>query len=307
MRILSLQGGGCLGVGQAAILPYIEAASGKPLVHTFDLIAGTSVGSINGGCISANIPADTINSFFTKYAPKIFKRNPWQLAISRLFRSAKYDPAALEEALQTILGNRRLDDCEVPFIATAVDMHSGRNVFFQSYGTSYEDENEIVLAPDSGIYLWEVMRASSAAQSYFPGFLWRSYCFWDGGSTGSNAPDMLALSEATNLKIQVNACQMLSLGAGKQGWPYAAQNLVNPDLRHLMEATIHMVYSCPESNSVWQARQFLGDRHLRINPDLKKDFAIDDASQGTLASIANTWVADVQHNLKLAPFLKASV
>lgn len=45
-RILSLAGGGHLGLYTACVLAELEARAGKPLGRCFDLIAGTSVGGI---------------------------------------------------------------------------------------------------------------------------------------------------------------------------------------------------------------------------------------------------------------------
>lgn len=309
MKILSLQGGGCLGKGQAAILPTIEQLAGKPIALAFDLIVGTSVGSFNGGMAAAGIPTLTINSFFDKYAPDIFKPNPWwRLAVSRLFRSAKYSPDALESALKEILGDRELSDCKTNFLATAVDMTTGRNVYFQSYGKSFEDQDEIILGPDSDIKLWEVLRSSSAAQAYFPGYKWKGFTFWDGGSTGSNAPDMLGVTEGkTNFYSSeyFNTTKMLSLGAGRKVWPYIGVDMSNPNLRTLLEATVEMVYACAENTSVWQAKNMLATgNHLRINPNLLSDFAIDDASPETLGKIASIWVTAAQMNSDLSNFFK---
>ena len=45
-RILSLAGGGYLGLYTACVLAELEARAGEPLARRFDLIAGTSVGGI---------------------------------------------------------------------------------------------------------------------------------------------------------------------------------------------------------------------------------------------------------------------
>ena len=45
-RVLSLSGGGYLGVYTAALLAALELRAGEPLGRRFDLLAGTSVGGI---------------------------------------------------------------------------------------------------------------------------------------------------------------------------------------------------------------------------------------------------------------------
>ena len=49
LRVLSLFGGGFLGLYTAVVLEALEAQAGEPLARRFDLLAGTSI----GGCASA--------------------------------------------------------------------------------------------------------------------------------------------------------------------------------------------------------------------------------------------------------------
>lgn len=291
---LALQGGGCLGYGQVTALRALTARTGLPLYQAFDLIGGTSVGSINGALIASGVPIEQIADFFTKDAPKIFSANPWT-AVARLWNSAKYSPVALEESLQELLGDKTLADCKTRFIATAVDMASGRNVYFQSYGTSYSTGEEIVIAPDSGIKLWQVCRASSAAQSYFPGYKWNDMVLWDGGSTGCNAPDMLLYTEASSL-VNHDSLKMLSIGAGKTNWKYNASSMINPGIATVLGATLDIAYACGETNEVWQCKSLLGDRHTRLVAKLGAGYAIDDASPATLQAMANAWIAELGNN-----------
>lgn len=45
-KVLSLAGGGFLGLYTASVLEALEARVGQPLARCFDLIAGTSIGGI---------------------------------------------------------------------------------------------------------------------------------------------------------------------------------------------------------------------------------------------------------------------
>lgn len=291
-KILSLQGGGCLGKGQAVALAALEAQAGKPIAQVFDLVGGTSVGAILGACIASGAAAQELNDFFDLSAPKIFRSG--RLMFFRLFGSAKYSAAPLEAALKEKLGAKTLNDCECPFLATAVDMASGRNVYFQSYGQSSESDTEIIITGDGkfGTWeLWEVARASSAAQTYFPAYQRDGLVLWDGGSTGNNAPDMLLLTEARELGWM--DLRMLSLGNGKTVWPFKGSSLVNPSLTAALSATIHVAYAGPENSAVWQAASLMDENHVRLNPSLGADFAIDDAGINTLLQIASAWKAGI--------------
>ena len=55
-HILSLDGGGARGIYSAQVLACIERAVGAQVRDCFDLIAGTSTGSIIAGAAAAGIP-----------------------------------------------------------------------------------------------------------------------------------------------------------------------------------------------------------------------------------------------------------
>ena len=81
-RVLSLDGGGIRGVIPAAILSYMESATGQPVSSLFDLIVGTSTGGILALALSApdaeGKPKFTAQQLETLYSTKggeIFK--PW--------------------------------------------------------------------------------------------------------------------------------------------------------------------------------------------------------------------------------------
>ena len=255
-----------------------------------DLIAGTSVGSIVGGLLALAIAPDKITEFFLIQSPKIFSGGRW--LFPRLWSSAKYSPDNLRTALSALVGNATLADCKTKFIATGFEMTTGRNAYFQSYGRSSSSGEEIVIGPDQGALMLDVMLASSAAQSYFPGHLIGDWLFWDGGNTGFNAPDMLALSEAKKFS-NISEMSMLSLGNGLTPWPCSKQNMENPGIATVASTTFDIAYSGPESAMVWLAQQELGMNYRRINP-LIPNYAIDDARPDVLA----TMIAAAQRQLE---------
>ncbi|MDE2096174.1 MAG: patatin-like phospholipase family protein [Patescibacteria group bacterium] len=281
-KVGAFQGGGTRGVMQAAAL--------AKLSPKFDLVAGTSVGSIVAGCVAAGVHPQAIIEFFTDLAPKIFSGD-WWIPIHRLWRASKYPPDGLRAALTQVLGTRTLADCAVPFIATAFEMKTGRRAYFQSYGNVAvdADDDEIVIGPKSGMPLVDAMMASSAAQSYFPGHAWGGYLFWDGGSTGFNAPDMLALREA-QLLANGGRIKMLSIGNGDTPWPYMNQDMTDPPIGSVLKATIGIAYSGPEEGMVWLAQQELGPDYHRLNPVIA-DYAIDDAGVAVLADMQRAALA----------------
>jgi hypothetical protein len=283
MKALCLQGGGILGYGQSVMLSELESGLNSPSSGLFDIIGGTSVGSIVGAHLALGIPASTCKQFFTTHSPLIFKKN-WLSLISVLW-GAKYNSSIIEAKLQECLGDATLADCKTRFIATSYDWATDRPVYFKSFEKSSETKDWVVLGYDSPIKLWQVCRASSAAQTYFPAYKYQDMILMDGGNIGDNACDMLVISECAQI-APLTEWQVLSLGAGDTVWKERPSLMVNPSAAVAGLATIKIIFSAGESSDVYKAYQILGDKnYLRVSPDLGNGYAIDDASVKTLNAL----------------------
>ena len=84
-RILSIDGGGIRGIYPAYILQCIEERLNIKLLDTFDLIAGTSTGSIIAAGVATGLPASEIVEMYKKHGAKIFqKKRPLLSKLSKL-------------------------------------------------------------------------------------------------------------------------------------------------------------------------------------------------------------------------------
>ena len=303
-------GGGVLGYGQAIFMSYLEQKYGILAYRIFDMFAGTSVGSFIAAASSLGIPMSQVKSFFTIHAPKIFHQTLWEEIESAA--NPKYSATALEEGLKDLFticdpsGTARqatLSDCKTKLVIPAVDMRSGKPVHFKSYENSSENEDEIIVGPDSGIELWQVCRASSAAQTYFPAFMWNNYILWDGGNSSDNAPDVLAFMEAEQWTTK-EQMQMLSLGTGSSPWTLDATKLITPSPIRAAFATIELLFAAGVSADVAKARRALGNRHYRVTPNFAgQTYKIDDASQKTLDALAGIWQSAItKHQATIEEF-----
>ena len=97
-QILSLSGGGFLGLYTAAVLAELEERSGKRLSESFDLIAGTSIGGIIALGIAAGRSASEIRDAFIQYGPRIFPHAPPISKVAWLARFVRNLPAPLYKA-----------------------------------------------------------------------------------------------------------------------------------------------------------------------------------------------------------------
>lgn len=84
-QILSLSGGGYLGLYTASVLAKLEEQSGRRIVDMFDLLAGTSIGGIIALGLAAGTSAAEIRDAFLENGEAIFgKRQPERKLASAL-------------------------------------------------------------------------------------------------------------------------------------------------------------------------------------------------------------------------------
>ena len=66
-RILSLAGGGYLGLYTACVLAELEEMAGEPLGRRFDLIGGTSVGGLLAIALAFEMPMWDLRELFLRH------------------------------------------------------------------------------------------------------------------------------------------------------------------------------------------------------------------------------------------------
>lgn len=176
-RILSLDGGGIRGLTSAILLECLEKRlqkhEQKPearLRDYFDLIAGTSAGSIIACGIAQGISATDIKNLFIKDGAEIFPDKWWnkgwfRSAIRSLwgrtttgFTQPMYDGKGLENVLKQVFGKELLfEELLKPTLITSYDAYNRQAVVFKN--------TEPLLGK---IPVWEICRSSSAAPVAFP-------------------------------------------------------------------------------------------------------------------------------------------
>ena len=159
-HILALDGGGTRGIYSAQVLANMEMCLGTPIRDSFDLIAGTSTGSIIAGAAATGIPLKEVVELFEEQAPRIFtsKRLRWGI-----FRS-RYSQKPLEEVVRVCLPDISLGEISTPLIITSSNITTGGVHVFKS---RYMVELGLPYVRDGDISLVEAILASSAAPTYF--------------------------------------------------------------------------------------------------------------------------------------------
>ena len=212
-QILSLSGGGYLGLYTALVLAEFESRVGRPLASCFDLLAGTSVGGIIALGLAAERPASEIVDSFEEIGTSVFSERPapatWIGKIrdgARSFFTPTYSGSALRDTLEQLFGADTLvGELRHPVIVPTVNVTSGRPQIFK---TPHHPDFQ----RDHLLKVVDVAMATSAAPTYFPLVEVRDHLFADGGLY-ANSPDLLALHEVEHfLKVPSSEVRLLSVG-----------------------------------------------------------------------------------------------
>lgn len=211
-QILSLAGGGYLGLYTACVLAELEEQVGEPLGRRFNLIAGTSVGGILAIALAYEIPMVKIKQLFLENGTRIFSSralptNPVSRLrdLTRSVLGPKYDGIALKKALVTHLGKKTLGDALHAMVVPAVNITNCTTKVFKTPHCAGSRGDESIRAAS-------VAMATSAAPTYFPSIPIGDDLFADGGMFAV-APDLVAMHEAEHfMKINASRIRMLSIG-----------------------------------------------------------------------------------------------
>lgn len=221
-RLLALDGGGIRGMISIEVLAAMEEAlraraGGGPdwvLADWFDYIAGTSTGAIIAAGLALGLPVADIRRFYQEQGAAMFDRAKLRNRLRYRFESER-----LAEALRGAFGADRTlgsPDLRTLLLVTL------RNVSTDSpwpLSTNPRAKYNDRALPDCNLDLplWQVVRASTAAPTFFPPEEVQvgptRFVFEDGGITPYNNPAFLLFLMATSAPYRL-------------GWPTGPDKLL---------------------------------------------------------------------------------
>jgi hypothetical protein len=231
-RILSFDGGGIRGMFSLQIAARIEQLLreeyGRPdlvLANVVDFFAGTSTGAIIAACLAWGKPVEEVERLYFRYGKAMFAPQPWWGRVRAKYRADALATIFKQEFREhdgrsAVLGSPRLK----PYLLVVM-----RNATTGSPWPISSNPNATfndAASPESNlrIPLWQLLRASTAAPTFFPpeqiAVGSRSYLFVDGGITPFNNPALLAVLMATLPCYKLNwpsgreALHVISVGTG---------------------------------------------------------------------------------------------
>lgn len=226
-RLLSIDGGGLAGLIPAECLIAMEGQLNQitgttlPLGKRFDLIGGTSTGAILAAGLCLGLSATDLRDFYLKYGKEIFTK----VALPLQFWH-KYSATPLTNHLKEVFKeSTKLGDSALltNLLVVSKNATQGATWFFNN------NPRGKFFATNRDLPLWQVVRASTAAPTYFPPQKMSvpdgaghavEYEFIDGGVSTFNNPAFQVFLEATEPSYMygwetgVDKLLLISLGTG---------------------------------------------------------------------------------------------
>lgn len=226
-RVLCLDGGGVRGLLTLGILSELEMTlrlrSGNDklvLADYFDLIGGTSTGSIIATTLALGWPTAEISALYKTLIPQIFKDASGQGVFAPKFKNGPLTAALGRELGAKTLGTPEFR-CGLAIHSKRIDTGSAW-ILVNNPGWRYYDSNRKFLLRD-------LVQASAAAPHFFEGVLLsleeedgaaQDMFFIDGGVGGNNNPALemfMAVRDPSygfNWDLGADKLYMLSVGTG---------------------------------------------------------------------------------------------
>lgn len=273
-HVLTMGGGGIFCLYSARILYHLENKWGKPAGSKFDLVAGTSMGSINALAVSLEIPAEKVIKTFLEYGSYIFETkhvDHHTKAMRRLAKSSglgpglirsRFDPFNLKSLSEALLGRETvLGSATYPVMVMAYDVSSGCPRIFSSTPSKPQYMNDL------SISVSDLVLASGALPVLFPVHTIGEHRYVD-GSVFASSPDLVAFRETlARYNVPTQNVKMVSLGSMMERF-HLPEKLRN-DLGVLSWASGNRLPTLMQGAQQQFTTQFmsdiLGDNYLRID------------------------------------------
>lgn len=211
-RILSLDGGGAKGFYTLGVLREVEALLGGPLCEKFDLIFGTSTGSIIASLLALGNDVETIHKLYCEYVPDVMQR-----------KSASHKSEALAKLAEKVFKQATFGDVRTGLGVVTTKWDQATPMIFK--GSVAQAHGRVgTFKPGFGCTIAEAVQASCSAYPYFNKktvvtAMGDNIELVDGGYCANN-PTLYGIADAVAaLKYEPEDCRVLSIGCGNYPSP----------------------------------------------------------------------------------------
>ena len=206
-NVLSLDGGGAKGFYTLGILREIEAMIGCRIHERFDLIFGTSTGSIIAAMLALGKTVPEIIALYQEHVPTVMKH-----------KDADGRSGALTKLSETIFGDALFSDVKTSVGIVTTKWFLEKPMIFKTHiGQAHGMKGSFV--PGFGVKIGDAVQASCSAYPYFNRKTvvtsnGDSIELIDGGFCANN-PTLYAIADATvALEVPPEKIRVVSLGCG---------------------------------------------------------------------------------------------
>ena len=207
-KILVLDGGGSKGIYTLGILNELELKLNCNLGNYFDLIYGTSTGSIIGSLLALGYSIQEIKELYLKFIPEIMcekskKGKSEKLALlgDKVFGNKKFDE------FKTDIGIVALNyETQNPLVfkSNLKQAHGMKHSFVPGFGVTISDA---VQASCSAYPIFNIKRLETSNQGVIDAI--------DGGFIANNATLFALIDADKAFKIPISQIKVLSVGTGR--------------------------------------------------------------------------------------------
>ena len=240
------------------------------LKDCFNLIVGTSTGSILAGAIAVDICLNEVINMYEQKSKSIFKKN--RLGFMGLFKS-KYCNQGLQYNLNEIFKEIELSEIKKPLMIVASDVLNCSVYVHKSQYPMPLPSNEY--SRDGETKLADAILSSCSAPTFFNPVRMHNDDFLADGGLWANNPSILGLTEAMTEKRfnkQIENIQIISIGTGaskinydvnKKKWGFLSGWERGKLIEYILELSAQ--------SSANMCQLILKDNYLRVSSPVNHD------------------------------------
>lgn len=318
MRVLSIDGGGYLGLATAAFIAGVESHAQTRLHEHFDLFCGTSTGALIALGLAKGMSGTEIADMYRSLGKTVFEQRRDVPFLARRCPGAlraKYALGPLAEALSAVFGDLTLADL----------FRDGKNVLITSYSVTagapriFKTDHSSQLSLHNRYRVADVALASAAAPTYFPLVslahpatgVAEQFC--DGGVV-ANHPALLGLAEAL-FEFRASACdvRLLSLSTPRRALAEPLEQSTDRGIYQWKDTLPAVMIDSPSTISHELLRRLVASypapRPLYERVELKNPsgFSFDEVSERSTQELVRIGTQDASSGAmreRLRPFLE---
>ncbi|MBP9722929.1 MAG: patatin-like phospholipase family protein [Gammaproteobacteria bacterium] len=288
-KILSLDGGGARGAFIAGFLLELEEKNGEPLIDYFDLIAGTSTGSVIAVLLGIGHSMKDIEVIYSSKLKTVFSLNEPYFSsllgrvftfgcnpfikyftgvhINELFRSRYSFEGVISLLKKYTDGIKMASINRTRLVVPSTNLIQGKPYVFKTSHLPHQSDSY-------DFYTLDVILASAAAPGYFDPITLPGHGIFSDGGIWANNPGLVAYAEAVKIatectrdidpKFDPSKIQMLSVGTG-----HASDNFSPPyakaGVRWWSRRLMDLMFESQTQSSNYYLEQLLHKNYFRVN------------------------------------------